>query len=276
MQNRHMKFDRMGGMDVGQITKATSFPKKLSPLLEKAVRLFKVMDNMEGRGRGMLIGGVPLRLYTNKEYGGRTAVNCHTDIDLAFREIPAGIKAHLKEEGLVVKVKEKLMGTMGPKASGKPVRKEERSEYTVFHLREEMESEFPVFHDVCFFEGSVGKISVRGEDISTSKKLVVSDQSISDKILELRVADLGFLLATIVNDQAITETRARRAVYAIASNAGDVAESASRYSQVMNREGIGKGELSRAFGILNRIATKAVSEPVAEFIAKAKESITGK
>jgi hypothetical protein len=259
-----LRFNSKEAITSEQVAKRTAFAKKEIPLIEKAMRVSSTT-----KSRGMLIGGAAMRFYMDKKHGGN--VGHVTDVDFAFEEIPSDVKKKMGEEKLILKTLEKTGSTMGWTASCKPMKVEIRSEHTVFHIKDELRGEFPDLYDVCFFEGKIGKIPVKAEDISMANSVAVSDAA--GKVIELKVADPGFLLATVLNGQAVTAKRAVRAAYVIASNQGEMEEVATRYAEVMGRKGITNEEVARALEVLGKNTKRAVSGAVNEFIKKAKEKM---
>ena len=160
--------------------------------------------------------------------------------------------------------------TMGECIDTEPRVERTLSPYLVYHLNPYLINIAPVLHDVCFFEGSVGKIKVFNRDIKSSNSLTVTD---SGKEIQLSLADAGLLLATVLNSQAITTIRARRACFAISSQADALDDIVGRYADVMKASGVTKAELEKPLNILLMKCAQAARDAVEAFVRKVQETM---
>ncbi|MBN2121604.1 hypothetical protein JW721_00900 [Candidatus Micrarchaeota archaeon] len=226
-----------------QVLKQTAFPKKDLGLIEKSVRAHKATG-----GRGMMVGGSALRFYTNPAYTGKLGRN--SDIDFAFEEIPSSLEGKLKQEPLIDEII-----CYFSKVTWDMAMEVKHSGHWVYHIKEELAGEMPDLDDVCMFEKEVGRISVGMKEVAMANTVIIRD---GNEQGEVKVADLGFLLATMINKDAITVRRSMRSAYAIASNMGQMDSIAQRYAEVMEGVGISKEE---------------VKETLDDFIWRVKSSV---
>ncbi len=211
-----------------QVLKQTAFPKKDLGLIEKSVRAHRATG-----GRGMMVGGSALRFYTNSAYTGKLGRN--SDIDFALEEIPSTLKEKLKQEPLIDEII-----CYFSKVTWRMELEIKHSGHWVYHVKNELAKEMPDLDDVCMFEKEVGRISVGMKEVGMANTVMIQD---GDEQGEVKIADLGFLLATMINKDAITLTRSMRSAYAIASNMDQMDSIAQRYVEVLEGAGVGKEEI---------------------------------
>lgn len=241
-----------------QILKSTAFPTKDLGLIEKAVRTHRATGK-----KGIMVGGSALRFYTNFAYTGKLGRN--SDIDLAFEEIPESAREHLKREPVI----QEIVCYWNP-AKWKHELKAKYSGYWVHHLREELAGQMPDLDDVCMFEKSVGRISVGMREVAMANTVVIKDGDVQG---EVRIADLGFLLATMINKDAITVRRSMRSAYAIASNMEQMDSIAQRYVDVMEGSGVSKEEIRETLEDFIWRVKSSVRTIARAFAAKVKEKM---
>jgi len=260
-------------LPISEIVKTTGFIKKEEALLEQAAKLARQLER-EGDGRKyVVIGGFATRVYVSAEHKGRIGNGSPTDIDVAFLELPPGLKQRLNEERLIESVDTRLT-TMFEH----PIGRVRESPYSVFHLKSELVAEHPMLDHVCFFERRVGQIVIRPIDILSARTIEMyvqghgdlTTQALSEEV-SVRIADPGFVLATIINPDAITDTRTWRAILILASLSREEFPNAiERYVDVIKTSGIENWET--ALTKIDQIAKKkGFRSVIEEFVDLARD-----
>ncbi len=212
------------GMMFKEMIKRSAFAKCEENILKKCVVL--VEEISKTKAPFLLIGGIPLRIYTSPKFQRRfgSGSNEITDIDIVFSKIPSEIKHCLQEEPLVEKEavymdwggirREKVISNTG----------------TVFHLKKGCEKK--LFADVCFFERCVGKIKVSDQDFKEVEVLYINA---NEKTVSFPLADLGLLIATCINPDALTDQRMRRCLLALLSKMEEEKKAGEYMLNVLNK-----------------------------------------
>ena len=215
------------------IGKTTGISKKEIILLDQLENLAKTHPQVS---QGLLIGGTAFRLYISedmKKYISRDGRP--TDLDFAFVSIPEEIKQYLFMERLIERAKVNYM-----------LRTEEieYSDFTVWHLDPKHTQKQKILGDVCFFEKNVGIIPIENEDLAQARILEII--SGKNEVTQITVADPGLLLSTMINPQAITDTRTSRAILIIASanRNHELEPIAMRYASVLVRSNVSHDDIA--------------------------------
>ncbi len=258
-------------LSIQEVIKSSGFRKSEAGLLEKAVDVFSRLERMGVDKQCMSIGGFATRLYVNSSYTGRFSSGEPTDLDVTFDAIPYKIKKHFKEDSLIDVVRTVMSSTLK--------RIEVLSEFKVYHLREEeRKGEMGFLDDMCLFNGYVGPIVVRQEDLQLARLLDVFFLR-GDKRIDgtLRVADPGFVIATAINPAAITQTRAWRVLLVLASmKEEEFKEAVERYVDVIKASGIEIAALATPMQVLKQKGTTksyTFGDQVMEFISQVEKRI---
>ncbi len=264
VHQKQLKADAKRPIDVNAYLTGKAFIKSEAVLLEKALVLANSLP-AHGVKDYLFVGGVPLRHYISEKYKGRMGSGiCMTDVDIAMPALPLSIKDLCKEENVV---KPKILLRQGMHGQVTKIIPQ-KGVGTVFHLKEMYEHAFPIFYDVCFFESQVGRIQLSADDYA---KAVVQQIEYATKeanyLIELKFPDLGLLLATLLTPQAITETRARRATFALLSNSLDIEAITHRLVDVAKRNDMKEAELQEVFNFFYHVATRHAESLVKDFFA---------
>jgi hypothetical protein len=225
------KFNAQTAIPKRQVLKQAAFTKKDLSLIEQAMRTHKAAG-----GRGIMVGGSALRFYMGPRFTGKMGRAAR--IDFAFTEIPKSIRGNLMERV--------WMG----------------SRFFCWNPKR-----MPKMEDVRIFEGEVGHMPLEADEFALANIFRIHD---GQEEGELRIADLGFLLATMINKDA---TAPPGVAYAIASNAGQMDSLAQRYVEVMECAGAGRKEIEEALCRFAKKAKTSIRHFAEEFAVKAKEKI---
>lgn len=249
---------------------STVFTRKERGLLVKLANLYSVMH--ENRSEAMAVGGIALRFYVDPKFTSKFIEDGYSgslsDVDLAFMQMPGWLNGLITKEPLQAKTVIKLSGD----SPSSKVDKRYKVYGDVGHLREELEKEMPLFYDVCFFEGRVGRIGLVSEDFEKARQFLIQVPDAADYTL-VKIMDPGLLIATILTPQAISDLRARRISLLLASQTDDLQKITDRYIEVVEREGIPKDELHTPIGRLRNILCEKTGEAVRYFINEVEKRV---
>lgn len=255
------QFKQQEARTIENVCAKKAFVRNEAPLLEKAVNLAATVPAYQNGNRHLFVGGVALRFHIDGKYKGRMGIGrlSSTDVDIVFAELPDAIK-RLCDEEPVVKPEFRIGTHEIREVSVKGVG-------TVFHLKPLYEKNFPLFYDVCFFDNQVGRIKLADEDYKLgATELVELTGPEARYVADLKVADLGLLMASMLTPQAVTDVRARRIGFAIASNLKEGEEIAHRYAEVVERNKMKESELVKPLKVLYHEGMRFVRKEITEFL----------
>ncbi|MFH2106873.1 MAG: hypothetical protein ABII22_06450 [Candidatus Micrarchaeota archaeon] len=250
-------------LSLREVIRSTGFRKSEELLLESSIRAFSHLEAMGVDKKAMIIGGFAFRLYIAELYKGRIASGAPTDLDLAFTEVPPQLMRSLRQDMLIASGKAVTFDSRQVRVS-----EEVTTNFPVYHLSPDKMDQLPFLDDVCIFNGRVGKIVIRPEDLQRARLL---DVYIGDGVTRvdgtLRVADPGYILASVVNPDALTGTRAWRTILVLASlGKEDFKEVVERYVDIVTASGISTQELAQPLALLNDMGKrKGFADQVAQF-----------
>ncbi|MEM4202785.1 MAG: hypothetical protein QW153_02385 [Candidatus Bilamarchaeaceae archaeon] len=240
----------------------TGFTKNEKNLLLKTLHLYDVL--YEKRSEAMGVGGVALRLYIEARYKAKIGNTAKiTDVDLVFLEIPPWIKKYLQKDNFVPQ--ERLF--LNINGIVRKIVRTYEGLAPVWHLQPNLSEQIPIFDDVCFFEGKIGRIPILAEDFAFSSVVTIhTNYENKEKQTDIRIADKGLLLATFLNPDAITDVRARRSALLLASHPTEIESIAKRYVEVIKRTDIDLNELKKTLNILISNAKNQLKKYAHEFV----------
>lgn len=238
-----------------------AFVKSEGPLLEKAVGLAATVPAYPHGEQHLFVGGVALRFHIDEKFKGKMGIGRlnSTDVDIVFSELPDAIRRLCAEEP-VVKPEFRIGAHEIREIPAKGVG-------TVYHLKPMHEKNFPLFYDVCFFDNQVGRITLAAADYGKAVTELVELHGLDARyVAELKLADLGLLMATMLTPQAVTDVRARRIGFAIASNIKNAPRIAERYAEVVERNRMKEDELIKPLRVLYHEGMKFVRNEIKVFL----------
>ena len=264
-------------MPIEEVIKTTGFRTREAGLLEQVVRLYSHFETGRIDKDSMIIGGFAARLYISTKYKGKLShdekIDCEpTDVDVIFNGMPSEFRSLLVEERWVER-REKRTPLLG---GGERVVPALMSEYSSYHLRPEVRTQpgMQILDNACFFDRKVGRVIVREEDLQRARLLDVyignGEQRLDGTI---RVAEPGFLLATVINPIASTPKRSWRAVLVLASLSPHEREEAiERYVETVKISRFTLEELEGSLKTLQQEGNrKNFFEVVGKFISEVQQ-----
>lgn len=242
-----------------EIRSRTAFSWRERPLVDAS---FKVSAHLQSHGfTAMLIGGAAARFYTDSSATGRVAHPELTDLDFVIREIPIPMVSHVKKSHILGRSR-----TAFP-ASGEPVSRFEELDYPLYRLTENGTTIPGIRLDhVDLFHERICETIVLPADFNQAQRIQLQDGS---STFVLALADPGFLLASMVDPQSVTDRRLKRMAFMLASMRKDnealLAIAAHRYVEVMQRNSnFSVDDITRLFRHFLHMAHNA--PPSAQFV----------
>ena len=213
-------------LTLSELPKHRAFVKRDLPAVENALHIVN-RSFLSGRPDYFLSGGTALKFRTSPDFRGKD--DAQTGVSLVFDSIPQHLHGFLVEQSLS---KSTLILTSTD--SRQSVKQTQASAY---FIKAGMEGFIPAFADAKLFEGSVGAIPiVKGDYLGSETVFLRVEAPGGNSTYELRIPDLGLLLAMSVNPGAISEQRIRRAVFALVSSWwGSLDETVGRTASVLGR-----------------------------------------
>lgn len=264
---------------ISDILKTTGFRRNERVLLEQATRLFaelrekgKTMHDSSLSG-AMLIGGFATRFYAQERFKGRISGNkTPTDLDIAMETLPSSLSQFLNENKAIERTGMRY-GSMGTE----PISLERDTDYQVYHIRKEYAERMPNYAGNCFFFGIIGPIIIRAEDIAKAREITISATIEGHEITStLRIADPGFLLATMLNPSATTYKRAFRAAIILASlDSVHFIEARDRYVEVVKTSGLTAESINKTLQVFDtgEFKSETFKHAVTRFIEGVKQAL---
>ncbi|MFH1222125.1 MAG: hypothetical protein V1492_03505 [Candidatus Micrarchaeota archaeon] len=263
-----------------EVITQTGFSRKEAKLLEKGIQLFRLLEDKGVASKTMTVGGFAIRFYINDKFTDNMKRGSATDVDLAFIQIPDWIKTYLRLEHLI-EVERVNLTTLKAADNCQTIK---QTPHTVYHIQPQYEKSMELLSDVCFFEQNVTLIKIRPEDLERVSILTVHTMINGVNIeAPLRVADPGFLLATIFNASAATEMRVLRGIMMLASqDKAERTETIERYAEIVTANGLADGHgnlaLHEPFSYLkqNEVWGKRNLRPIINEFIEAVQTKIGK
>lgn len=245
-----------------QILANSSFSRREAPILDGVIRTFRRAAKCGAEP--IVIGGSAARLYIGGQLTCKVAKLEATDVDIVLPVIPDHLTGVLERKRIVESSRTEYGSQSDPKV-------------TVVYG----DYEFYVFPDkpaykdlqgVDVFHEAVCETRLVSADFSVSR--IFSVDTGDGNIVQIKLPDLGLLLATMIDPQSATVTRLRRTVYMLATRAEESRDAGVRYGEVLKRGNLPKEkDFLRVLRGLLAVTYREQLVPVMTFIEGVKESL---
>lgn len=234
-------------LSVNGVVRSTGFSKKETGLLEKTVRVISLLEEL-GEQKPIIIGGFGIRWYTQERFTGKIAGGSPTDLDIAFLVVSDKLKKYMEATPVLEGHGDLVYGTQHVKL---PIMT--TTPFHVLHLDPKHEETFPLFSDVCFFDGRVTVIPLRQVDFERAQRVNLFHVDSGNMFgVDIQIADPGLLLATSLNYQALNVKRAFRAVMLLASlGEAEFKDAIERYVDIVKNAGLTPDQLKGPLEMIN-------------------------
>ncbi|MDO8554176.1 MAG: hypothetical protein Q7S22_05190 [Candidatus Micrarchaeota archaeon] len=240
----------------------TAFSKKEEPILDQALNIFR-RSNICGADI-MLIGGTASRFYIDAELTSRTVGMETTDVDAVIKLIPKHLDGVLRVKRLT-DFRRRMYGTNEVVTDV-----EQLSVHSFFSFPAD-DPRYLDFKGFDLFHGSVGPIIVVPTDIDKARTFTVKLDD--DTIVNVKLADPGLLLATMINPNSATETRIRRTLFILRTLEGGASEIGLRCGDVLKRTvDLDRTVMERIFSEIVKCSGTA-KNIIEEFVATARQTL---